>query len=660
MNRRLLIVDRYDAVELRDVIDGRHPGAPWDILLLGLSNAWFLWAHAPSRDAQVNWRLIDPAPHAAAASERAGQFLVDLVERLPRTDLGAQTLGDLFASPEGSLWWFLEIAEKGPLRGPLVSQLYRLAITRSVVEQGAYDEVRVGTAESWLASAFQTAPASVAGLTVRGPSDPPMSPWWSRRPMVRYALHAAVAIIRLLAIKLFLLWLGRADVKDLRATGVASFTFYPVWWAKPFTPEASDRFLSHAGEAGVSGYLAWLTSPLALWRNRGQVAELIRVRRLVPLQSYVRLSDLAAVLSPWWFARIGRVERGLRARLHEAFAGFEVGPLIADEVIRSLTGTELLLDIQLSRAVRRCVAECAPRTVLYRLEFQPSENALLRGLRGRSRAVGFLHYPFGHHYLSTRFASGEMARHLRGAVDGTGRPMPDGIVACGSVGVEHATASGYPQDRCAVCGPQRFGRLLEYRDRAASRMAARAKLGLPAHAPIYFVTLAITERDTEALFGALAGAVEAESGYHLIIRPHPNRPHGDDALADVLRRLGPEHASLMPPQHDVYDVMRASDALVCIGSMIAFEAIALDRMPVVFENPSSFPALSLAEFSDGLFIAHDQDGMRRALAAIATQSEEVADKKQCWPGLLRRVLGDLDTPLPAQLSLALSRLEPPR
>ncbi len=654
MRRRLLIADRYDASAIEEVMREPAPDVTWDILLLGLSNAWFRWRH-PSGAGTGRWQLVDPVPHAAAASEQAGDFIVHLVERLPRQDLGGATLRDLLDMPGGTDWWFLEITEKGPFRGPLVSQLYHLALARSVIGHAAYDHVRAQIASPSLAQIFRRAAGSPSALRVLDTGPPGRGRWWDRHPLVRYWVHVAVAIGRITAVKAFLTIAGiRAGAAP---SGLAAFTFYPAWWGKPFSPEASDRFFSHLAEAGARGYLAWLTSARALWRNPRAAAGVLRSRGLVPLQAHLRLRDLAPLLSVRRFHRAWRFERHVRPALREPFAGFDVGPLVGAEVSRSLTGTERWLSTLLARAVRRAVAVGAPRWLLYRLEFQPFENALLRGLAGRARGVGFLHYPFGRHYLSTRFARGEVPRYLRGADPGWDRPLPVGVIACGEAGIGHVTDGGYPRERCAACGPQRFGRLLDYRRTRESREAVRRRLGLPLDRAVFFVTLAIVEEDTQALFGALAAGLHPDRDPLLVVRPHPNRPLGDPALTAALARFGPGSAVLMDPGHDIYDLMVASDAMICIGSMIAFEAMALDCMPLVFENPSSFPALSLAEFAEGLFVVRDEREMNAALRSTAEAGEEVRARRQQWPDLLHRVLGDLETPLPLQLTRALARLD---
>jgi hypothetical protein len=113
----------------------------------------------------------------------------------------------------------------------------------------------------------------------------------------------------------------------------------------------------------------------------------------------------------------------------------------------------------------------------------------------------------------------------------------------------------------------------------------------------------------------------------------------------------------MAPGGDIYDYMRAADAMICIGSMIAFEAMALGCMPVVFQNPSTFPALSLAEFEDSLFVARDDEELRDALRAIATGGAADQERRARWARTLTAVLGDILTSLPVQLARALAELE---
>jgi len=647
VTRRLLIVDRYDAPALTEVVGGRH-GDGWDVLLLGPSGAWYRWRHASGPQADDRWRIVDPAPFAARASDLVGDFLVQFMVRLPDLDLGGQTLARLLESSDGNLWWYLEVAEKGPYRGPLVGQLYQLALARLVIAQTPYNSVRVSLADAALAEVFEAAQQSIAGLEIvkTASSRPPR--WWDEWPLVRYWVHAASAALNLLLVKLLI---AGTRAPEVGRDALVCFTFYPAWWARPFSAAPDDRFFSDLAGAGARAYLAWIGSPLALWRHRRRVRKTLVSRRFVVLQSYVRLREAIALLGWRGAARARRFERRMRQAIAARFAGFDVGLLIGREISQSLTSGEPLQDVLLARAVRRAAAALRPRAVLYRLEFQPTENALVRGLAGLSASVGFLHYPFGRHYLPMRFAPGEVDRHLRRA--DRDRPLPDAVIACGAAGVEHFAESGYPRPRLAVCGPQRYGRLIEYRRRREPRERVRGRIGLPADVPVYLVALAIAQDDTEALFAALVEALGDRADYRLIVRTHPNRPQGDPGLRAALDALGSARASLMQPGQDLYDCLAAADAMICIGSMIAFEAMALGTMPIVFENPASFAALSLAEYEDGLFVVRDGRELGGALDAVQRDTGAAAAKRRSWPAVLERVLGDLETPLAGQLMRAL-------
>jgi hypothetical protein len=513
----------------------------------------------------------------------------------------------------------------------------------------------VSLTDRQLAEVFERSRDTLPQLRIMKSTDVAPGRLWDRHPVSRYWTHGVSVAAQALATKL-LAWLdGWSDVP--RSTGgTAAFTVYPLWWSAPFTSAASDRFFSHLADIGVAGYLAWFGSPTLLWRHRREVRQIVRARGLLPLQAFLKVVEPLSLLRFSRFRPVWRYERHLRSHVRATFARFDVGPLMADEVSRSLTAGEPFQNSLISRAVRRASGALRPETVLFRLEFQPTESALLRGLGGTAAGIGYLHYPFARNYLSMRFAPGEIDRYLGCQDSPRERPLPSAVIASGEAGLQHLADSGYPRTRMAVCGPQRYGRLAEYLRGRPDPRAVRATLGLPAGVRVFFVALAIKEEDTEALFGALAEAAAIAGDFRLVVRTHPNRPRGDDALAVALTALGASRASLMDPTQDVYDYLVAVDAMICIGSMIAFEAMALGTMPIVFENPGSHAALSLAEYEAGLFVVRNGQELAAALGAVGHDGPAARRKRAHWPVVLQQVLGDLETPLPKQLLAALDQI----
>jgi hypothetical protein len=652
MARRLLIVDHYDGPAFERAAAASGPGDEWDVFLLGGSPEWFRWRHPRQAGRLPGARLLDAGPFAARAHAEVNGFVVDLGARLPWMNLGNQTLAALLAEPGGTAWWYLETSEKGPYRGPLIGQLYLVAIAGLVARDRDYDDVWFSFRERQLAAVMPSQWVSID--PAHGERDPRLE----QNPLLRLCLTAARAFVWFVSARLFCYTLPGAPDPGLAQSGRWVFTVFPSWWTRVTTPAPADRFFTNIGDARFDGYFGWLTESRQLWRNRQAVRTAVRDLRIVPLQQFLSLRDGLGVFSPRRFWRLWRFQRTLRPHLRLELAGLPVGPLVARDIARSLSAHEPLQDALVARAMARAADRFRPRLVLYRAEFQPIENAVLRGLAGKAAAVGFQHHPFGENYLSMRFTAGEMAQYLRVPPSPDARPLPTGVVAIGPVLAEHVVRGGLPASRVAVCGPQRYGALIRYRQQQRLRATLRQRLEMRVEGLIVFVALAIVESDTEALFGALVAACE-DVDLRIVVRTHPNRPQGDPALHATLDALGRSRAALMPSSGGMYDYIAAADCMVCIGSMIAFEAIALGIMPIVFDNPATFGAVSLAEYAEGLFVVRNADELRAAIDDVMHDSERAQLKRRAWPALLARVMGDLDRSLGEQMDEALDVFDQP-
>lgn len=646
--RGLLIVDRYDSVALERIVSGRDGGA-WDVLMLELSDGWWRWRSpaAGARAPQV--RIIDPVPLAAEAHRLVRQFVLESVAALPWTDLGGETLWNAARTEDDHLWWFLEMSERSAFRGELIPRLYQLARIRLALGAKDYARVSIDIADGVLRGVVCNAAEALPPLTDAAVGSRPAA-CGSSRLLWRAALRFPQAAARIIGWKAILSW-HRWRLPDGAGDGVVSFTFFPQWWTAPFSGKPRDRFLPLALEGGVQGYLAWLDTPIRLWKARRQTGKAIAERALWPLQAALQLSDIGRLCRPNRLRAFARTWK-LAPRARLTFAGFQIGPLIAVELRRCLASGELLQDLLLATAVSRAATRLGVRAVVFRSEFQPTEHAIVLGLRGRARAVGFLHHPFWENYLAMRFTPAEAKTWQRGSRPDD-RPLPDAFICNGSSLADHLRQEGVPADRVALCGPQRLAGLMAFRERGRSRSELRASLGFPVHSRIVFVALAIRERDTEALFAALVEASSALGDARLVVRTHPNRPAGDPALQAVLQAFGPERIQLMPASGNLYDWIAAADVMVGIGSTIAFEAMALGVMPIVFQNPATFDVTALTEYGDALFVVRDGRELTEAVIAALAGAPNATARQRRWPAVLDSVLGDLNRPLGEQLAGAL-------
>jgi hypothetical protein len=295
-----------------------------------------------------------------------------------------------------------------------------------------------------------------------------------------------------------------------------------------------------------------------------------------------------------------------------------------------------------------------PKAMLYRHEFQTVDNALLSGVRGRFPTVGFWHAPWGPNYLPTRVGPGANTYSSHRGAEPLLAPLPDHMIVPGAVGRQRLEQEGYPGARIAHCGPLKHAGLLDQIAGQSSRVKLRRRLGIDPDAWVVFVALQIVETDTEALFANLSEASRTSEPLELVVKSHPNRPDGESAMHHALATMA--NASLVPPDADLYDYIRAADAMVLLGSNIAFEAIALGVMPVVFENPSTFPANSMSHFEEGLYVVRDAATLAAALRDIRLGLEPARRRVEAWPSLLARTYGDMQTDTAVQLDTALVNL----
>jgi hypothetical protein len=383
------------------------------------------------------------------------------------------------------------------------------------------------------------------------------------------------------------------------------------------------------------------------------MAQTVERRHITPLQRFVALRDALGLLSPVRFLKLSGVRRAVRG-LTSRFGRFDISRLVAAEIVTSMTDAELFFDHLVERGMARYLGAVKPTTLLYRVEGQPWENALLASAhRTGTHVLGFFHSPFGENYPALRFAREEIA----GSGNGAGpRPLPHGMLVCGPTVRGHLEADGYPAARIAECGPQRHAGFVRVLREQPGRAELRRRLGLPQEQTIHYVALAIVEAETDGLFACLEPALESAGDFRLLIKTHPNRPRGDASLDAAVRLIGAGRTNYVPPGADMYDYLAASDTMICIGSTVAFEAMALGVMPVVYEHPGTFAATSLRAFDAALYVVNSPATMRQALAEIAEAAPAARARRARFDEVVRGVFGDLETPLDRQLSRAMAAL----
>lgn len=633
---RLLITDDVDESWIEDRL---AEDAASDLLIL----RWLDASRRRRLGSRLRGRLLDPKELAPQAIVRVREYMTGTIADLPRQDLGGSTLIDMLRTGQhSSEWWYLQTAERNPWRNRSITQAYRLALVRGALEGKKYDKVCARLNDAELAAVLMAGP----GDPIRMIADRVAGPgrWGATKWLLQYGRNALLEVRSALS-RLALLRFSGWRTVDAPTGGIYVFTLFPYFWIDPFG-DAVERFFAVLPRGPMFRYLAWLVNPRDIRGRRKAAGATLLGRRIVPLQRYIGVREVLGLLAPDAFFRCLRARRRLD-RLQSRFAGYEVGSLIAADIARSLSSTELFSARLLHVAVARFIEEVRPAAILYRAEQQPFERALLVSARGRSRCIAFRHTPFGENYLPVRLASDEVKRALTAPNDAASLPLPDAFLVPGEVGRSRLLVAGFPAERIAVCGPQRHPALVSKPDPRASQEHE--------HFDVYVAINTVLE-DTEALFRALGAVVADGPMFRLIVRTHPALPLSRAETCRLLSLAGLEGRYVFAAA-DLYGELARSRALVLNPSTLAFEAMALGVMPIAFENPATFPTNSIADYAESLYIVRDEDELRRALLEVRADARGAQERRRSWPDVLRSVFADLRSPLESQLMDALLKLE---
>lgn len=633
----MLIVDRVPFTLPQKQVD-----VSWDILGLGRTREELeqsLSSYAKNRD---DLHVLDPCPWTEEAERRVREFVVPLLDELPERKLrDGQPLGTLLSQANGlNDWWLLPISEKSPLCS-WIQELYSLAMIHRACRDKSYASVRLGIKDRLLryvvAGGLSVPTFRGGGLSF--PIPAPCFEWL-------YYICATRAWVRHVGLQVLARHVGWPDVPP--PEGPAIFTVFPAWWSKAESREAKDRFYpSQAGDVpggigGGQGYWVWWSGGLRkTWRSRQVWKDLIRKKQFTVLSKHIPGRAWWDLFSPALYFRLRRFRKSVGKLSWPRFQGFDIGPLLQREISRSIGSGAVVTGRLLAETLRTCASRWGLKELWFRFEGQPIDRALISGIRGISRSVGFWHSAFaaGPNYLPIVLKRGCLAESAR-AAQAFPPPFPDTMMTIGSIGQKTLQEAGLPPDRIRVCGPLRSGQLIQGLRQTRFGQNQKVELGTGSRWPILFLAGSVAPIENRGLGHALLRSLVSLPPVELVLRPHPASPFPKD-IGDLLRSHPGVVVFSMVSDQEVYRRLAGAHVLVSGGSSIVFDAMALGVMPLVYECPAEFSACSMRNFESAIFRAQTSDEMTQHLAAIFGRTKAWSDRRAQWPQVCQAVFGNL-------------------
>ena len=189
--------------------------------------------------------------------------------RLPGIDLGGETLGRPAETPEGSLWWFLDITEKGAVPGAARIPALSAGAARAVIEPGGLRRGAGQTRERPAGRRLPPRDRPCRGWACRIPGDTTGSLVGSAAAYPLLDSRWGSRSARLAVVRAFLGggWFPAAAAAD-RAGGVHVLSRRGGHGRSRPTPR--DRFFSHPARSGGRGLSCVADVRARLWRNRAR------------------------------------------------------------------------------------------------------------------------------------------------------------------------------------------------------------------------------------------------------------------------------------------------------------------------------------------------------------------------------------------------------
>jgi surface carbohydrate biosynthesis protein (TIGR04326 family) len=315
--------------------------------------------------------------------------------------------------------------------------------------------------------------------------------------------------------------------------------------------------------------------------------------------------------------------------LRASFAGFNVAPLVVNEIYRSMTSSEFFLDLLMMRAFEILTEQLPTRAVIYRVEFQPFEKAILYGIRGKSLAIAFQHSTFGRNYLPYFFVPGEIALYRSNGSESTHMPLPDLVFTTGAYALDVLERNGFPRASLDVCGPVRFARLSKYiRDRQ-TKAALREKLGLSMSKKVFLVMTSVVREESMSLLAALSFALgELDEAPYIVFKSHPAMPMDGEFKRLVVPTLSDGDYRVLPVDAPIYDYMSLSEGVILAGSTVCLEAMVLGAIPIVFESKVVFDAKSMAEIGQAVLQVSNHRELKKAIGWVSAGDKRVNEMRR--------------------------------
>lgn len=655
MNKRILIItDKLDSCIINEAIRNKENDSGYDILSLSLDKEANIYLNENKFSKIESLHVVDASLFSESIRGDIREYIKSLLYRLPREEFIPNTsIFKLLQRRRFNLWWFLEMSEKS-IKTPFTKRIYSFEIIRRTISNKPYQELWVELEDKEITTLLRRNSRKLPPLRFFGASKAGIGKslgeyirelFWIRL-FINMARTQISCFFRYLVIKLT----GLGNDFDLKKNSVVFFSSFPYFWSKSKDSGLIEIFYRNLPvkikELTPAYFDVWLTTlgPCKLWSDRRKIRENFKEMNIKALESHLTLRDFISngFFSIGYILTLINYYFRFRPGVREYYHDYDVTNIVTADLNNSLTSLVVFDCKLLMMCCERLARNNKLSALIYRMELQAIEKAVLYGVNRHTLTVAFQHNAFSKDHLQYFFHPDEIENIRRNNAHPNQMPLPDKFLVTGEYAFEVLRGNGIAAGDIGICGPVRYPALREYDKVRPTRDHLRDKYGLKDQNHIFLITFSYEKGSAINLMISLLQAVkDIASDALFLIKSHPLFKF-EGQVVDIIRKIRPSlKYKILPDEINLYDYLALCDALILTPSTVGIEAIGLGVVPILFQINSLFSINHLLEVKDACLFTRTVPELKEAISSVIKDDEKIKEIRKNRPNAIKKLFYSL-------------------
>lgn len=563
-----------------------------------------------------NVQVMDLTKYSDLASANTRNFIIETITNLPLYSQMNKVVDKNYGI---DLWHLLLISERSPMRGKIHQRLFFISQLSLLIKDKNYKNLVFNIEDNVISDLFQ----NKNNLSQR-----------FLKVSVKFYLNSFGYILQTLSIKIIRKF--TKTIKSVVPKPFLIFTLFPYWWLGTKTSNPSDRFFPKIPKDMNSqiGYISWITSRAdhylkEIWsKNQNSI-----ISESVILQDYLKLSDITSLLKLKRLTLLLKFRKSIQASSLPLFHDLQVNQIIYDELNNSISNRDFQLCLLIYISLKNYLSLNYIEKIIFRYENQPIDKAIILASGDNVQSVGFWHSSLSicDNYTSFHFPQDFLTglNECEMFHKGFPRRMLISNLFCR----DSLLKFGYREEFTTICGPIRNIAEIEFaKTHIRGLLETRNnRIG---------IAFSADPHSAEHMLEAIQFISKQNKDIFFEIKTHPAFKTPESFLDTLKISVGEKRFNIINASENFMEAFSNCSAVILGGTQLAFEAILMGIMPIIYQSKSVYNAINFEPFSEWCFVVNTLDEIRKAIKDVTNESDEVVNKKDKWNQLLLKQFGN--------------------